>query len=175
MAMPVVTRVAASASPPSAIAHNDPNRVAPKTRMKTSWSRGSGNCSLPRGAPLSRSKKRISHSSVPATASSIAIVDWKELDRDVHDPVSIDVRGVHVESETDEQRFERCDHQGTTEPLNGLGDDLDVHALRQDLADALRPGCSDCACRVEARRLSARDPSRKRRFPPVRDLVCCRF
>jgi hypothetical protein len=27
---------------------------------------------------------------------------------------------IHVESETDEQRIERCDHEGTTEPLNGV-------------------------------------------------------
>jgi hypothetical protein len=28
---------------------------------------------------------------------------------------------VHVEWETAEQRMERCDHEGTTEPLSGLG------------------------------------------------------
>jgi hypothetical protein len=27
---------------------------------------------------------------------------------------------IHVERETDEQRVERCDHDGTTQPLNGL-------------------------------------------------------
>jgi len=27
---------------------------------------------------------------------------------------------IYVESETDEQRVERCDHEGTTGPLNGL-------------------------------------------------------
>jgi hypothetical protein len=27
---------------------------------------------------------------------------------------------VHVDWETDAQRMERCDHEGTTEPLDGL-------------------------------------------------------
>jgi len=27
---------------------------------------------------------------------------------------------IHIESETDEQRVERCDHEGTTEPLDGF-------------------------------------------------------
>jgi hypothetical protein len=27
---------------------------------------------------------------------------------------------IHIQRETDEQRIERCDHEGTTEPLNGL-------------------------------------------------------
>jgi hypothetical protein len=27
---------------------------------------------------------------------------------------------IHIESETDEHRIERCDHEGTTEPLGGL-------------------------------------------------------
>jgi len=27
---------------------------------------------------------------------------------------------IHIESETDEQRIERCDHEGTTEALGGL-------------------------------------------------------
>jgi len=27
---------------------------------------------------------------------------------------------IKIEWETDEQRIERCDHDGTTEPLNGL-------------------------------------------------------
>jgi len=31
---------------------------------------------------------------------------------------------IHVERETDSERIERCDHDGTTEPLNGLSSGL---------------------------------------------------
>ena len=27
---------------------------------------------------------------------------------------------IHIERETDDERIERCDREGTTEPLNGL-------------------------------------------------------
>lgn len=76
-ATPVVTREAASAFPSSAIAHNDPNSVAPKTSAKKSCSRAAGSSCLSRLAAPSRSKYRISQSRAPATANSIAIVDWK--------------------------------------------------------------------------------------------------
>jgi hypothetical protein len=49
--------------PSSAIAHSDPNRVAPKTSAKKSCSRASGSCRPSRAAALPRSKYRISQSS----------------------------------------------------------------------------------------------------------------
>src|SRR5262245_10213840 len=77
MATPSVTALAVNEPASWAIAHSEPNRVAPRIAAKMSRSRGSESCSgscpvLPRG-----SKKRISQRSAPATASSIAIVDWK--------------------------------------------------------------------------------------------------
>ena len=51
----------------------------------------------------------------------------------------------HVESETDEQRVETCDHDGTTELLDGsLG-------LREDVAHGVRCGSTDRPDRVQAR------------------------
>src|SRR5262245_6070000 len=77
MATPSVTALAVKAPASWAIAHSEPNSVAPRTTAKMSRSRGSESCSgsclvVPRG-----SKKRICQSSAPATANSIAIVDWK--------------------------------------------------------------------------------------------------
>ena len=78
IASPIVTAIAGHRDRPSStIAHNDPNSVAPKTSAKKSCSRASGSSCLSRLAAPSRSKYRISQSRAPATANSIAIVDWK--------------------------------------------------------------------------------------------------
>jgi hypothetical protein len=45
--------------------------------------------------------------------------------------------GITIEWETDEQQMERCDHEGTTEPLEGGRVDLGLHGVREDVADAL--------------------------------------
>jgi len=75
IARPTVTARAAHFGPSSAIAHNDTNRVEPKTSARPSRSRESGRCSLSRRALSPDSKKRICHSNAPVTASSIAITD----------------------------------------------------------------------------------------------------
>ena len=76
-ARPTVTRSAAHFGPSSAIAHNEPNTVAPRTSARPTRNRGSGSF-LPSARTVSRgSKKRICHSNAPVTASSIAITDWK--------------------------------------------------------------------------------------------------
>jgi hypothetical protein len=75
IARPMVTAIAGHREPPSStIAHNDPNRVAPKMRAMRIRSRVSGSS---RRAVLSESKKLISQSSAPVTANSIAMTDWK--------------------------------------------------------------------------------------------------
>ena len=37
---------------------------------------------------------------------------------------------IHIESETEEHPVERCDHGGTTEPLNGLASISTVTSAR---------------------------------------------
>jgi hypothetical protein len=75
-ASPIVTTIAAHFGPSSAMAQSEPKRVAPSTRARPRRKRESGRCSLARRVS-SDSKKRICHNSAPATASSIAITDWK--------------------------------------------------------------------------------------------------
>jgi hypothetical protein len=59
---------------------------------------------------------------------------------------------IHIESETDEHRSERCDHDGTTEPLGGLASGVGVHRLQRDLADEVRRRRGDGADRAEGER-----------------------
>jgi hypothetical protein len=75
-ASPTVTPTAAHFGPSSAIAHNDPNTVAPSTRARPTRSRASGSNSPSRRVVLD-SKKRNCQRRAPLTANSIAITDWK--------------------------------------------------------------------------------------------------
>jgi hypothetical protein len=77
IASPTVTASAAHLGPSSAIAHKDPNKVAPRTSASPTLRRASGRLSRSRRFASLGSKKRICHSNAPATASSIAITDWK--------------------------------------------------------------------------------------------------
>jgi len=76
-ARPTVTASAAHFGPSSAIAHNDPNTVAPRTSAMPTRNRGSGRSLSSARALVFESKKRICQSSAPVTASSIAMTDWK--------------------------------------------------------------------------------------------------
>jgi hypothetical protein len=75
-ASPIVTTTAAHFGPSSAIDHNDPNIVAPRTRARATRRRASGSGSPSRRAAFD-SKKRICHKRAPLTANSIAMTDWK--------------------------------------------------------------------------------------------------
>jgi hypothetical protein len=74
-ASPTVTPIAANVSPSFAIPHNEPNTVAPKHQGEREPQTRIGPMLL-RAVALD-SKKRTCHSNAAATASSIAMTDWK--------------------------------------------------------------------------------------------------
>ena len=59
---------------------------------------------------------------------------------------------IHVESETDEQRLERCDHEGTTEPLNALRSILTCTACGKTWTSRFGAGAATERDQVEERR-----------------------
>jgi hypothetical protein len=60
--------------------------------------------------------------------------------------------GWTTESENDRQRVERCDHAGTTEPLNGLTSVSVCKTCGKTWPTRFGVGSADRADRVEARR-----------------------
>jgi hypothetical protein len=59
---------------------------------------------------------------------------------------------IHIESETDTERIERCDHEGATEPLAGLSTVSVCSACGEIWPTRFGKGRGDCSDCLETRR-----------------------